>query len=92
MKEAKKRYTKAELKAELEAAGVRATVQRIAILGFMRENPVHPTADVVYDALCEERKEGYGGRDAELRRQLLERNDARCRALDDSLRWVLSLR
>ena len=54
MKEAKKRYTKAELKAELEAAGVRATVQRIAILGFMRENPVHPTADVVYDALCEE--------------------------------------
>ena len=54
MKEAKKRYSKAELKAELEAAGVRATVQRIAILGFMRENPVHPTADVVYDALCEE--------------------------------------
>lgn len=54
MKEAKKRYTKAELKAELEAAGVRATVQRIAILGFMRENPVHPTAEVVYDALSEE--------------------------------------
>lgn len=54
MKEAKKIYTKAELKAELEAAGVRATVQRIAILGFMRENPVHPTAEVVYDALSEE--------------------------------------
>ena len=54
MEEAKKIYTKAELKAELEAAGVRATVQRIAILGFMRENPVHPTAEVVYDALSEE--------------------------------------
>ena len=49
-----KRYTRAELKAELEAAGVRATVQRIAILGFMRENPIHPTAEVVYEALSEE--------------------------------------
>ena len=54
MKEEVKRYTRAELKAELEAAGVRATVQRIAILGFMRENPIHPTAEVVYEALSEE--------------------------------------
>lgn len=46
-----KKYTTIELKAELENAGIRATAQRIAILGFMRENPVHPTAEVVYEAL-----------------------------------------
>ena len=46
-----KKYTTKELKAELEGAGIRATAQRVAILGFMRENPVHPTADVVYEAL-----------------------------------------
>ncbi len=50
----KKKYTRTELKAELEAAGIRASVQRIAILGFMRENPIHPTADVVYEALRDE--------------------------------------
>ena len=48
-----KNYTTAELKMELEAAGVRATAQRVAILKFMRENPVHPTADVVYEALSD---------------------------------------
>jgi Fe2+ or Zn2+ uptake regulation protein len=48
---AMKKYTTKELKAELEGAGIRATAQRVAILGFMRENPVHPTADVVYEAL-----------------------------------------
>lgn len=47
-------YSNIELKAELENAGIRATAQRIAILKFMRENPVHPTADVVYEALREE--------------------------------------
>ena len=46
-----KQYTNIELKAELENAGIRGTAQRIAILGFMRENPVHPTADVVFEAL-----------------------------------------
>lgn len=46
-----KKYTTIELKAELEGAGIRATAQRVAILGFMRENPVHPTAEVVYEAL-----------------------------------------
>ena len=48
-----KNYTTAELKMELEAAGVRATAQRVAILKFMRENSVHPTADVVYEALSD---------------------------------------
>ena len=46
-----KKYTNIELKAELESAGIRGTAQRIAILGFMRENPVHPTAETVYEAL-----------------------------------------
>lgn len=46
-----KKYTTIELKAELEGVGIRATAQRVAILGFMRENPVHPTAEVVYEAL-----------------------------------------
>ena len=46
-----KKYTNIELKAELENAGIRGTAQRIAILGFMRENPVHPTAETVYEAL-----------------------------------------
>lgn len=45
-----------------------------------------------YDALCEERKVAYSERDPELRQQLLERNDAQCRALDDSLKWAMSLR
>lgn len=45
------KYTKAELRVELEKNGVRPSVQRIAILGFMRENPIHPTADVVFEAL-----------------------------------------
>ena len=49
-----KKYTTKELKAELEGAGIRATAQRVAILGFMRENPVHPTAEVVYEALRDE--------------------------------------
>lgn len=49
-----KKYTTKELKAELEGAGIRATAQRIAILGFMRENPIHPTAEVVYEALRDE--------------------------------------
>ena len=50
----KEKYTVAELRAELEAAGIRPTAQRIAILGFMRENPVHPTAEVVFAALSGE--------------------------------------
>lgn len=48
------KLTRAELKNELENVGIRASAQRIAILGFMRENPVHPTAETVYESLCEE--------------------------------------
>lgn len=48
--------------------------------------------EVRYNQLCAERKAAYSERNPEIRRELLERNDARCRALDDSLRWVMSLR
>ena len=48
--------------------------------------------DVRYNQLCAERKAAYSERDPELRRELLERNDAACKALDDSLRWVMNYR
>lgn len=48
--------------------------------------------EVRYNQLCAERKAAYSERNPEIREELLERNDARCRALDDSLRWVMSLR
>lgn len=48
--------------------------------------------EVRYNQLCAERKAAYSERNPEIREKLLERNDARCRALDDSLRWVMSLR
>lgn len=43
-----------ELKKELENAGIRSSVQRLAIYEFVKNNPIHPTADVVYDALHDE--------------------------------------
>ena len=46
--------------------------------------------DARYNQLCAERKVAYSERDPELRRELLERNDAACKALDDSLRWVIN--
>lgn len=45
-----------------------------------------------YDELCAERKVAYRERDPERRRELLERNDAACKALEDSLRWVMEHR
>ncbi len=48
--------------------------------------------DVRYNQLCAERKAAYSERNPELRRELLERNDAASKALDDSLRWVMSLK
>ena len=48
--------------------------------------------DVRYNQLCAERKAAYSEHDPELRRELLERNDAACKALDDSLRWVMNYR
>ena len=46
--------TRQELKTELMNAGIRPSVQRLAIYEFVKNNPVHPTADVVYDALRNE--------------------------------------
>ena len=43
--------TRAELKQELIDSGIRPSVQRLAIYEFVKNNPIHPTADVVYDAL-----------------------------------------
>ncbi len=43
--------TRQELKNELINAGIRPSVQRLAIYEFVKRNPVHPTADVVYEAL-----------------------------------------
>ncbi len=45
---------RSELKKELENAGIRSSVQRLAIYEFVKNNPIHPTADVVYDALHDE--------------------------------------
>jgi Fe2+ or Zn2+ uptake regulation protein len=45
---------RSELKKELVDAGIRPSVQRLAIYEFVKNNPVHPTADVVYDALRDE--------------------------------------
>ena len=46
--------------------------------------------EVRYNQLCAERKMAYSERDPKLRRELLERNDAACKALEDSLRWVIN--
>lgn len=48
--------------------------------------------DARYNQLCAERKVAYSERDPELRREFLEHNDAACRALDDSLRRLISIR
>ena len=45
-----------------------------------------------YDVLCAERKVAYREHDPERRRELLECNDAACKALEDSLKWVMSIR
>ena len=46
--------SRAELKEELINAGIRPSVQRLAIFEYVRKSCQHPTAEVVYDALCNE--------------------------------------
>lgn len=46
--------TKAELREELIKAGIRPSVQRLAIFEYVRQSCEHPTAEVVYEALCDE--------------------------------------
>lgn len=38
----------------LQRHGVRPSAQRIAVTRFMMENPVHPSAEVIHDALVKE--------------------------------------
>ncbi len=35
----------------LENAGIRPSVQRVAIYTYIKENPIHPDVDTVYSAL-----------------------------------------
>ncbi len=43
--------TTAQVSQYLKAKGVRPSAQRIAILRYLMENPVHPTAENIYAAL-----------------------------------------
>ncbi len=43
--------SRAELKEELIKAGIRPSVQRLAIFEYVRSSCQHPTAEVVYEAL-----------------------------------------
>lgn len=46
--------SRADLKEELISVGIRPSVQRLAILEYVRNSCQHPTAEVVYDALRDE--------------------------------------
>ena len=46
--------TRAELREELIKAGIRPSVQRLAIFEYVRQSCEHPTAEVVYEALCDD--------------------------------------
>lgn len=49
-----KLYTRAELRKELVNAGIRPSVQRLAIYEYVRNNRTHPTAENVYESLRDE--------------------------------------
>lgn len=49
-----KRFTRAELKKELLNAGIRPSVQRLAIYEYVRNSCSHPTAEVVFEDLRDE--------------------------------------
>lgn len=46
-----KMMTTAQLSDYLKAKGVRPSAQRIAILRYLMENPVHPTAEKIHESL-----------------------------------------
>ncbi len=46
--------SRADLKDELIRAGIRPSVQRLAIFEYVRNSCQHPTAEVVYEALRDE--------------------------------------
>ncbi len=43
-----------DLKNELICSGIRPSVQRLAIYEYVKESKMHPTAEVVYEALRDE--------------------------------------
>ena len=43
--------TTAQVSQYLKAKGIRPSAQRIAIMRYLMEHPVHPTAENIYDAL-----------------------------------------
>lgn len=43
-----------QLKNELTARGIKPTYIRIKILSFLKANPIHPTAEAIYEKLAEE--------------------------------------
>lgn len=52
--DANMKVSRAELKQELIDAGIRPSVQRLAIFEYVRQSCQHPTAEVVYEALRDE--------------------------------------
>jgi Fe2+ or Zn2+ uptake regulation protein len=46
--------SRADLRQELIDAGIRPSVQRLAIFEYVRQSCQHPTAEVVYEALRDE--------------------------------------
>lgn len=47
-------FVRAELKKQLIDAGIRPSVQRLAIYEYVKNSRMHPTAETVYEALKEE--------------------------------------
>lgn len=72
--------------------GAPTATEEIVVEEVINVDSLLAVIDVRYNQLCDQRKAAYSEHDAELRRELLERNDAACKALDDSLRWVMNYR
>ena len=73
-------------------SGVTTAAEEVVEESVLNADSLLVVMDVRYNQLCAERKVAYSERNPELRRELLERNDAASKALDDSLRWVMSLK
>ena len=72
--------------------GAPTATEEIVVEEVINVDSLLAVMDVRYNQLCAERKAAYSERDPEVRRELLERNDAACKALDDSLRRLISIR
>ena len=72
--------------------GAPTATEEIVVEEVINVDSLLAVMDVRYNQLCAERKAAYSERDPEVRRELLERNDAACKALDDSLCRVMVYR